>query len=152
MNSFQNDLFSVLKRSATTLLNHGAVIKDMKSLGYRDLPFKRWSKQTNEPVFTSNFFLMNTYMSMDTAKSTREILRNDLDIVYISIINQKEQPKGEIECDFEEILKPPAERASVKALRDGQKVGHFTRQMIYKRTEKEWKAIPKSYPIAPPRQ
>lgn len=89
---------------------------------------------------------------MDTAKTTREILKNDLDLVHVSVINQKEQPKGDIECDYEEILKSPAKRDSVKALRDGQKIGHFTRQMIYKRTEKEWKAIPKSYPIAPPRQ
>lgn len=55
------------------------------------------------------------------------------------------------ECNLEEILKPPAERESVKNLRDNQKMGHFTRQMIYKRTEKEWKSIAKSYPIAPPR-
>ncbi|PIO57420.1 hypothetical protein TELCIR_21171 [Teladorsagia circumcincta] len=40
---------------------------------------------------------------------------------------------------------------AVKELREGQKMGHFTRQMIYKRTEKEWKSIPKSYPIAPQR-
>lgn len=95
---------------------------------------------------------MNTYMPIATANSTRAILQNDLDFVFISYVNDRDQPKGEVDCDLEEILKPPAERETVKRLRDGQKIGHFTRQMIYKRIEKEWKAVPKSYPIAPPRK
>lgn len=95
---------------------------------------------------------MNSYMSVETSVKTRNILQNDLDLVKVSFANEREQPKGDLDCDLEEILKPPAERATVKQLRDGQKIGHFTRQMIYKRIEKEWKAIPKSYPIAPPRK
>lgn len=42
-------------------------------------------------------------------------------------------------------------RKSVEDLRNDQKLGRFTRQMIFKRTEMEWKSIPKSYPIPPPR-
>uniref|UniRef100_A0A7E4VPS7 28S ribosomal protein S6, mitochondrial n=1 Tax=Panagrellus redivivus TaxID=6233 RepID=A0A7E4VPS7_PANRE len=147
----KNDLSVALKRAATVLLDNGAVIKDMKSLGYKDLPFKRFAKQTGDPVFSSNFFLFHSYMPIETAVRTRDVLRNDLDLVHVSVINTREQPSGDIDCDLAEILKSPAERASVKDLRDGQKIGHFTRQMIYKRIEKEYKAIPKSYPIAPPR-
>uniref|UniRef100_A0AC34G4R6 Ribosomal protein S6 n=1 Tax=Panagrolaimus sp. ES5 TaxID=591445 RepID=A0AC34G4R6_9BILA len=148
----KNDLFTALKRAASLLLDHGAVIKDMKSLGYRDLAFRKFAKQSGEAVFTSNSFLMNTYMPISTANNTRRILQNDLDFVYISYVNEREQPKDEIECDLDVILKPPAERETVKQLRDGQKIGHFTRQMIYKRIEKEWKAVPKSYTISPPRK
>ncbi|VDK51531.1 unnamed protein product [Anisakis simplex] len=147
----EGDLFKVLHRAATTLLDHGAVIEKMESLGYRDLPHKRISKQSKESVYTSNYFLIKTFMSMDEKKKTRSILRNDLDMVHVEMVSDTEMSTPPFECNLEELLKPPTERASVKALRDNQKLGHFTRQMIYKRTENEWKSIPKSYPITPPR-
>lgn len=71
--------------------------------------------------------------------------------VQVDLIQVDTLPAPKVECNLEEILKSPAERQAVKDLRENQKMGHFTRQMIYKRTEKEWKSIPKSYPIAPPR-
>lgn len=43
-------MFNVLKRGVNLLLDHGAVITEMKSLGHRDLPFKRIAKQTKEPI------------------------------------------------------------------------------------------------------
>ncbi|CAJ0596307.1 unnamed protein product [Cylicocyclus nassatus] len=132
------DLVKALVRAGNVLLDNGAVIEKVESLGFRDLPYKRITKQTREPVYASNFFLFHAHMSRDARDTTKSVLMHDLDM-------EKEK------CNLEEILKPPAERKAVKELRENQKMGHFTRQMIYKRTEKEWKSIPKSYPIAPPR-
>uniref|UniRef100_A0A1I7Z9K9 Small ribosomal subunit protein bS6m n=1 Tax=Steinernema glaseri TaxID=37863 RepID=A0A1I7Z9K9_9BILA len=145
------DLFKAIHRATTTLLDNGAVIENMKSLGHRDLPYKRIDKQTKEPVYTSNYFLINAHMSLEANKRTKTILRNDLDMVHVESVSEAETRSAPFECDLEELLKPATERQAVKDLRDNQKMGHFTRQMIFKRTEKEWKAIPKSYPIAPPR-
>ncbi|TKR92992.1 hypothetical protein L596_007532 [Steinernema carpocapsae] len=133
------------------MLNNGAVIESLKSLGHRDLPYKRLDKQTRDPVFTSNYFLINAHMPLDKSKKTKTILRNDLDLVHVEMVGESELDHSLIECDLHELLKPATERKAVKELRDNQKMGHFTRQMIFKRTEKEWKAVPKSYPIAPPR-
>ncbi|VDP06261.1 unnamed protein product [Heligmosomoides polygyrus] len=137
------DLVKTLVRAGKTLLDHGAVIEGVESLGYRDLPYKRIAKQTHEPVYTSNFFLFRTHMSTDARNTTKSIFMHDLDMVGTL--------RYPIQCNLEEILKPPSQRQAVKELREGQKMGHFTRQMIYKRTEKEWKSIPKSYAIAPQR-
>ncbi|ETN85588.1 hypothetical protein NECAME_16732, partial [Necator americanus] len=116
----KSDLIKALVRAGNVLLDHGAVVEYVKSLGFRDLPYKRVAKQTREPIYASNTFLFHTHMSNDARNAAKSILLHDLDM-------------------------------AVKELREGQKMGHFTRQMIYKRTEKEWKSIPKSYAIAPPR-
>ncbi|KAL6732828.1 hypothetical protein Aduo_003545 [Ancylostoma duodenale] len=144
------DLVKTLVRAGNVLLDHGAVIENVESLGFRDLPYKRVAKQTKEPVYSSNFFLFHTHMSMDARNATKSILMHDLDMVHVAVVPVP-PPQPAIQCNLEEILKPPAERQAVKELRENQKMGHFTRQMIYKRTEKEWKSIPKSYAIAPPR-
>lgn len=145
------NLFKALRRVAVVLLDNGAIIEKMESLGHRDLPFKRLTKQTKEPVYSSNFFLVKAFLSLEAKTKTKTILSNDLEMVHVAVVSDAEMTTSPFECNLEEILKPPSERQSVKDLRDNQKMGHFTRQMIYKRTEKEYRAIPKSYPIPPPR-
>ncbi|CAI4230169.1 unnamed protein product [Auanema sp. JU1783] len=145
----KSDLIKTLTRAGNTLLDHGAVIEKVESLGHKDLPYKRITKQTNDPVYSSNYFLFRTHMSVDARKVTKSIFQNDLDTVHVDIVPIQSSQK--IDCNLEELLKPPTERKSVQDLRENQKMGHFTRQMIYKRTEKEWKSIPKSWTIAPPR-
>uniref|UniRef100_A0A0N4WAE0 DEP domain-containing protein n=1 Tax=Haemonchus placei TaxID=6290 RepID=A0A0N4WAE0_HAEPC len=149
LSSFQADLLKTLVRAGKMLLDHGAVIESVESLGFRDLPYKRITKQTREPVYSSNFFLFRTHMSVEARKTTKSIFTHDLDMVHVAVVPVT-TPAPE-KCNLEEILKPPAKRQSVKDLREGQKMGHFTRQLIYKRTEREWRSIPKSYPIAPQR-
>ncbi|VDN23828.1 unnamed protein product [Gongylonema pulchrum] len=142
------ELFNTLRRAAKLLLDSGAVIEKMESLGHRDLPYRRVRKQTTEHVYTSNYFLIKAFMPREVRQTTTTVLRNDLDLVHVVFVPQK--PVEPIHCNLEQLLQPPPKRESVKALRDKQKFGHYTRQMIYKRTEKEWKAVPKSYPIAEP--
>lgn len=67
------------------------------------------------------------------------------------MINKADKVEFPETCKLEETLLAPAYRESIKELRENQKMSKFTRQRIYKRTEKEWRAIPKSYTIAPPR-
>lgn len=134
------------------LMDHGAIIEKVESLGHRDLPFKRQTKQLKEPVYSSNYFLMKMFMSREKKSEAVSLLKNDLDMVHVCAVDGKELEWPKFTCNFGEILKPPAERQTVKDLRATQKLGHFTRQRIYKRTEREWRAIPKSYPIPPPRE
>ncbi|KAH7727836.1 Protein MRPS-6 [Aphelenchoides avenae] len=147
----KNDLFTALKRAVTVFLDHGAVVRKLESGGHRDLPHRRIAKQTKEHVYTSNYFMIDTWMPLQKLQDARKILQNDLDFVHVASVSDHELSQPPKECNLEELLKPPTERAAVKELRDNQKIGHFTRQMIYKRTQKEWRAIPKSYTIAPPR-
>lgn len=117
-----------------------------------------------------SYFLIDTWIPLPKLQEARKILRNDQDFVsssrdipaktihvfsvqvHIATVADHEQSQPPTECNLEEMLKPPAERKTVKELRDNQRIGHFTRQMIYHRTKKEWRSIPKSYPIAPPRE
>jgi len=55
------------------------------------------------------------------------------------------------ECDLEDLLKVPAKRETVEQLRTGQKMQHFSRMRIYKKAERAYIKIPKSYPIPPQR-
>ncbi|KAK6725450.1 hypothetical protein RB195_004028 [Necator americanus] len=146
----KGDLIKALVRAGNVLLDHGAVVEYVKSLGFRDLPYKRVAKQTREPIYASNTFLFHTHMSNDARNAAKSILLHDLDMVHVAVVPIG-SAQSHAECNLEELLKPPSSRQAVKELREGQKMGHFTRQMIYKRTEKEWKSIPKSYAIAPPR-
>ncbi|MFH4979537.1 hypothetical protein AB6A40_006246 [Gnathostoma spinigerum] len=148
----KSDLSKVIRRAAVTLMEHGGIIEKMESLGHRDLPFKRLTKQAKEPVYASNYFLMKTFLSREARNKTLSILSNDLDTVHVYIVSEDDVKTEPFECNLEELLKPAPERQSVKDLRDNQKIGHFTRQLIFKRTEREWRSIPKSYPIAPPRK
>uniref|UniRef100_A0A0K0F491 Transposase n=1 Tax=Strongyloides venezuelensis TaxID=75913 RepID=A0A0K0F491_STRVS len=147
----KTELFNALKRGVNLLLDHGAVITDMKSLGHRELPFKRLSKQGKEPVHESTYLLLKAYMPVQKQNDALKLLSNDLDMAFAHFVNTKDLDRPIAECNLDDLLKPPVYRESVKALRDGGKISHFTRQMIYKRTEKEWKAVPKSYPIPPTR-
>ena len=60
----QADLVKTLVRAGNTLLDHGAVIEKVESLGHKDLPYKRVTKQTGEPVYASKlvFFVQYLYI------------------------------------------------------------------------------------------
>jgi hypothetical protein len=81
--------------------------------------------------------------------TTSNLLYKDLDILKSRFAKAPEEE--EFECTLDEELKPVPQRRAVQELRENQKIGHFTRQKVYKRVEKEWRAIPKSFPVAPHR-
>ncbi|VDD92949.1 unnamed protein product [Enterobius vermicularis] len=147
----KDNLFNTLRRVALMLMDHGAIIEKVESLGHRDLPFKRLTKQTREPVYTSNYFLMKTFISREEKNNIFQLLLNDLDVVHVAALSENDLRWPKFECNLAEILKPPSQRESVKLLRETQKLGHFTRQRIFKRSEREWRSVQKSYPIPPPR-
>ena len=49
----QADLIKALTRAGSVLLEKGAVIEKVESLGHRDLPYKRIAKQTGDSVYAS---------------------------------------------------------------------------------------------------
>ncbi|CAD5212037.1 unnamed protein product [Bursaphelenchus xylophilus] len=146
------DLVNAIKRVAVTMLDKGAVIDSMESLGHRDLPFRRNSKLLKEPNYSTNMFLFNTYMPIKTMHDVIEVLKNDKDLLRIFAVSEHDIPKQPEQCTLHEFLKPPAYRKTVQELRENQRLGHFPRMRLFKRVEREWKAIPKSYPIPPPRK
>ncbi|KAK6012057.1 hypothetical protein OSTOST_22801, partial [Ostertagia ostertagi] len=96
------DLVKTLVRAGKTLLNHGAVIEGVESLGYRDLPYKRTAKQTHEPIYASNFFLFRTHMSTKARETTKSIFMHDLDMVHVAVVPVT--PPTPVKCNLEEIL------------------------------------------------
>ncbi|EYC23488.1 hypothetical protein Y032_0015g2675 [Ancylostoma ceylanicum] len=106
------DLVKTLVRAGNVLLDHGAVIENVESLGFRDLPYKRVAKQTKDPVYSSNFFLFHTHMSIDARNATKSILMHDLDMVHVAVVPVP-PPQPAIQCNLEEILKPPSARQHI---------------------------------------
>lgn len=91
-------------------------------------------------------------MPIKTMHKVVETLKQDKELIRIFAVSEHDVPKTPTDCNLDELLKPPAYRESVKELREHQKLGHFPRMRLYKRVEREWKAIPKSYPIPTPRR
>lgn len=49
----KTELVKTLTRAAGTLLDNGAVITDVQSLGHRDLPVRRRDHSTGQAVYSS---------------------------------------------------------------------------------------------------
>lgn len=102
--------------------------------------------------FTFSYFLLRAHMPVQEKKELVGALQNDKDLLHIYAVDETQLPAQPSECNLDALLKPPAYRKSVEELRTNQKLGHFPRMRLYKRVEREWRAIPKSYPIPPPRK
>ncbi|KAI6191918.1 hypothetical protein M3Y97_00279900 [Aphelenchoides bicaudatus] len=146
------DLFATLKRAATVLLNHGAVIEDVQSLGHRDLPYRRTAKVTMDPVYTSNYFLFHSHMPIKTMHTLRNVFRNDKDLVYFHAVNKNDFDFPPFECDLAEWLKPPAYRQSVVDLRTHQHLSRENKKKYTFKARNAEKSVPKSFFIAPARK
>jgi hypothetical protein len=66
-------------------------------------------------------------------------------------MNKSLMEQEEFECNLPELLKPPAYRKSVEDLRLNQRLNHKNKKHYMTRAKIEWKAVPKSYHIAPAR-
>uniref|UniRef100_A0A914H1H8 Small ribosomal subunit protein bS6m n=1 Tax=Globodera rostochiensis TaxID=31243 RepID=A0A914H1H8_GLORO len=143
------NLVDAIKRQAVTLMDKGAVITKLQSLGFRDLPYSRTDKYTLKNVHFTNSVLMDSSMSVKAMNEARAVFLNDKDLLWIGFVNSNTLPNTPDSCDLEQYLLPPAYRPSVKQLRRNQKLSQFTRFKIYKRTESEFHNVPKAYPIAP---
>ncbi|KAL3098024.1 hypothetical protein niasHS_002211 [Heterodera schachtii] len=142
-------LVEAIKRQATLLMDKGAVITKLESLGYRDLPYSRLDRFAKKNVHYANSILMNSSMSVKTMNDARTLFSNDKELLWFGIVNTNSLPDTPDKCDLEQFLQPPAYRQSVEELRKNQKLPFFTSFKIYKRTETEYHNIPKSYFVAP---
>lgn len=138
-------LVEVIKRTATKLLDNDAVIIDLKSLGYRDLATKTTTRLEKERVFTANSMLFHTSMSNKAMLKAKKELVEDKNLLRVAVVNLNNTGEPPAECDLEKSLLSPAYRESVTALRRKKKMSYVMAFKTYKRTEKEFKNIPKSY-------
>ncbi|KAI6226442.1 hypothetical protein M3Y99_01294700 [Aphelenchoides fujianensis] len=121
----RNDLFTTIKRAATVLLDHGAVIESFHNLGHRDLPFKRNTKITKEPVYATNYFLINSYLPVRTMNEVQKVLINDKDLLHSYAVHNDLPAVNPEECNLAEMLQPPAYRQSVEDLPQGPTMGQL---------------------------
>ncbi|KFD57721.1 hypothetical protein M513_01391 [Trichuris suis] len=144
------DLAASLKRCCTKLINNGAVITSLSSLGYRDLPYKMKKEQS--------WFITGSYVLVQCCMPVRDYIRmadefhRDSDIIhsYFHQVDPNAEPLPE--CTLAEELQPPAYRKSVQNLRKHQKLGLFAKIQAKKRAVDLVRAVPKSLPIAPHRR
>uniref|UniRef100_A0A915LMR8 Uncharacterized protein n=2 Tax=Meloidogyne incognita group TaxID=654580 RepID=A0A915LMR8_MELJA len=134
-----------IKKSALCLLNQGGVIMNMQSLGYRDLPMRALTKRTKEIVYTTNSMLFNVSLPKNLKLPTIELLRQDPDLLRVCAVDTKDFQEPPESCDLEAMLKPPAYRQSVEKLRLNKQMSFVGAFKIYKKTEAEYRNIPKSY-------
>lgn len=102
--------------------------------------------------------LFNVSMPKTLMKPTMDLLLQDPDLVFylinylkinfklrVTIIDTDKFSQPPESCDLEFILKPPAYRQSVENLRLNKQMSHVAALKIFKKTEAEYRNIPKSY-------
>jgi hypothetical protein len=95
---------------------------------------------------------MKTHLARDQMKKCNSLLRQDVDLVHCYFVDENVLvPSINFECNIDADKLPPAYRQSVINLRAGQRLGHYSKQKIFKRSQKAFRAEPKSYPIPPRR-
>ncbi|KRX63878.1 putative 28S ribosomal protein S6, mitochondrial, partial [Trichinella britovi] len=147
---FQADLASTIKRCCVKLLDNGAVLTSMNSMGYKDLPFKM--KKDQSAYITGSYILLNCALPFQKYKQLSGEFRRDSDIIHSYFKYVESQNAGVNECTIEEELEIPAYRKSVAKLRQTQKVGRHARMYAESRIREIKRAIPKSATIAPFRE
>lgn len=114
----RTDLVSSLKRSATTIIQQGGILRKFESLGTNPLPFKM--KSHNAWHRKGTYFVMK----FDAPSSSIEILsdefQRDIDLIRSNIVKVEKPNKSE--CTLEEEMQPPAYRKDVqKLIEEGRK-------------------------------
>ncbi|KRZ75158.1 putative 28S ribosomal protein S6, mitochondrial, partial [Trichinella papuae] len=147
---FQADLASTIKRCCVKLLDNGAVLKSIDSMGYKDLPFKM--KKDQSAYITGSYILLNCALPFQKYKQLSGEFRRDSDIIHSYFKYAEAQNAGVNECTLHEELEIPAYRKSVAKLQKTQKVGRHARIYAECRVREIKRAIPKSATIAPLRE
>ncbi|KRY70205.1 putative 28S ribosomal protein S6, mitochondrial, partial [Trichinella pseudospiralis] len=147
---FQADLVSIIKRCCVKLMDNGAVLKSINSMGYKDLPFKM--KKDQAAYITGSYVLLNCALPYQKHKQLSGEFRRDSDIIH-SYFKYVETKNARVnECTLQEELEIPAYRKSVAKLQKTQKVGRHAKNYAELRIREIKRAIPKSATIAPLRE
>ncbi|CAK5071735.1 unnamed protein product [Meloidogyne enterolobii] len=89
--------------------------------------------------------LFNVSLPKNLKAPTIELLRQDPDLLKVYAVDTKDFQEPPESCDLEFMLKPPAYRQSVENLRLNKQMSFVGAFKIYKKTEAEYRNIPKSY-------
>ncbi|XP_044297401.1 28S ribosomal protein S6, mitochondrial [Varanus komodoensis] len=77
---------AALKRTVETLMERGAVVRNLENLGERALPYR--ISEHNEVHTRGGYFLVDFHSSPTIISALKDHLRRDIDIVRSTIIKQ----------------------------------------------------------------
>lgn len=100
----------VLKRTATTILDKGGIIRSLENLGFRQLPYK--ISEHGLVHREGNYFLINFDVGPAKISDLSEEFSRDIDIVRQSFYRKRSI--APYECTLEEEMQPPAYRKDVQ--------------------------------------
>ncbi|KAK7902200.1 hypothetical protein WMY93_018969 [Mugilogobius chulae] len=80
---------AVVRRTVETLMERGAVVRDLENLGERLLPYK--ITKHNQKHDRGTYFLVDFYASPSILKSLMDHLNRDIDVVRPSVLKKEEK-------------------------------------------------------------
>ncbi|KAL2082975.1 hypothetical protein ACEWY4_020748 [Coilia grayii] len=87
---------AALRRTMETLLQRGAVVRDLENLGERRLPYKM--SKHNLRHSRGGYFLVDFYSSPSMVTDLLDHLGRDVDIVRTTVLKKEEQPQSVSYC------------------------------------------------------
>ncbi|KAJ0005057.1 hypothetical protein NQD34_011271 [Periophthalmus magnuspinnatus] len=87
---------AVVRRTVETLMERGAVVRDLENLGERLLPYKM--SKHNQKHDKGTYFLVDFYASPSILKSLMDHLNRDVDVVRPSVLLKKDEKGPSQSC------------------------------------------------------
>ncbi|XP_072292756.1 small ribosomal subunit protein bS6m [Eucyclogobius newberryi] len=87
---------AAVRRTVETLMERGAVVRDLENLGERLLPYK--ITKHNQKHDTGTYFLVDFYASPNILKSLMDHLNRDVDVVRPSVLKKEENVSSQSCC------------------------------------------------------
>lgn len=104
----------VLKRAAETIINEGAILRTLESLGLaRPLPYAM--TKDGKRYKHGSFFMCKYHAHPDLVGELKEIYERDIDVIHCYIARVVEQLEA-IECTLHQELLSPAYRPEVQKM------------------------------------
>jgi len=145
------DLVTAVKACCSRMIEDGAVISNLESLGYRDLPFKMRAVTGQKKTVTGSYFLMDVYAPEPTMKGWFPFLVQNSEVLHYHFYKVVPEQAAQ-ECTLFEELKPPAYRKSIQDLRNNKRMDQLTRWIAVLNARNLAKREPQSYFVAPFRE
>ncbi|KAM9847415.1 small ribosomal subunit protein bS6m [Aulostomus maculatus] len=85
-----------LRRTVKTLMERGAVVRDLESLGERLLPYK--ISKHNQRHLRGGYFMIDFYAHPDTLPGLLNHLHRDVDVLRPMVLKKEEKAPGQNCC------------------------------------------------------
>ncbi|XP_075707098.1 small ribosomal subunit protein bS6m [Rhinoderma darwinii] len=90
------EVVSTLKRTIETLMEKGAIIRNLESLGEKNLPYK--ISKHSERHTRGGYFLVDFYSPTNIIPSVLDHLSRDIDVIRPTILKHEEENPPEKPC------------------------------------------------------